>query len=190
MAIWTEPKYPGDAVRKTMLQRGDDLGDVRIQHYGKSVMVGAYLPGRMTDFPGDTPKCEPDRSYWFVVPQDAADADRCFEAYEAQAREDGWVDYDRNNPGRNKMAGATTAAQPLPLPEISASLKPFISNHPLLGETFNYAYVVGYLEQTIKRAADRLNDQELRTTYEKIQHALEEWEAYRAALSKASGDPQ
>lgn len=62
--LWTEAKYPGDAVRILMLYRRDErgrieLGDIRIQDYGNVLRVGAFLPGECECSPGDTPKTFP-----------------------------------------------------------------------------------------------------------------------------------
>lgn len=93
--LWTEPKYPGDAVRILSLKRGGELGDVRIQHYGKKVRVATFLPGNSVCSAGDTPKTEPERSVWcannFI-------ADEFFDTYVADAYADGWDNYDPENP--------------------------------------------------------------------------------------------
>jgi hypothetical protein len=93
MAGWTKPKHPGDAVRITMLRRGNELGDVRIQHYGRTVRVASFAPGYETCFPGDTPKMNPDNSEWFDASEQAR-ADDQLNAYVEQAKADGWIEYD------------------------------------------------------------------------------------------------
>lgn len=85
--LWAEPRYPGDTVRIMELKRGDEIGDIRIQHYGENVRVGMFLPGRIIDNPGDTPKVEPERCEWF--PNNFA-ADAKFDDYVQRAFENGW----------------------------------------------------------------------------------------------------
>ncbi len=93
-AKWSEPKYPGDAVRCTMLQRDNELGDVRIQHYGVGCyMVAAYLPGYETSSPGDTPKMNPDKHQWVET---AEGANGWFEQYVRGAMREGWSPYNPN----------------------------------------------------------------------------------------------
>lgn len=99
-ASWTEPKYPGDAVRIHMLQRGGELGDVRIQHFagmkaGDTVRVGTFLPGIVEGSPGDTQKTWPE--FHIDLPADQVGAaDGIFDAYLVCAYEAGWKDYDPN----------------------------------------------------------------------------------------------
>lgn len=88
--LWTEPKYPGDAVRILQLKRGDEIGDVRIQHYGEKVRVASFLPGVAVCLPGDTPKTEPERSVW-CVNNFAADA--LYDQYVQDAYADFWQNY-------------------------------------------------------------------------------------------------
>jgi len=86
---WTEPRWPGDGVRTTMFRRGDEIGDVRIQHYGVGTyLVAAYLPGYETNNPGDTPKMNPDRHEWVET---TAEANEFFDIYVANAKLDGWI---------------------------------------------------------------------------------------------------
>jgi hypothetical protein len=100
--LWTEAKYPGDAVRIQLLYRGGhgqpiELGDVRIQKYETVARVAAFTPGRCSGvFPGDTPKTEPDKymHYRFADPADAK-----FDEYLQEAYQDGWQNYDPNNHG-------------------------------------------------------------------------------------------
>lgn len=89
---WGKAKYPGDAVRIAALRRGDELGDVRIMHYGHNVQVAAFLPGRDVLLEGDTPKTEPENYCWFPVPEREARANKVFGLYVAQAKQDGWTD--------------------------------------------------------------------------------------------------
>lgn len=95
-ATWTEPKYPGDAVRTAMLIRGDEIGDVRIQDYGASLRirykVGTFLPGETECAPGDTPKTWPERSSWAGS---KAEANVVFDAFLRDSRAAGWKDYNR-----------------------------------------------------------------------------------------------
>lgn len=91
MTNWTVPRYPGAAVRIVALRRGEEIGDVRIQHYGNNVRVAAFLPGRVVELPGDTPKTEPENYAWYPVPDRARRADEVFDCYLDQAKADGWV---------------------------------------------------------------------------------------------------
>lgn len=88
--LWTEPKYPGDAVRIQMLHRGGVIGEIRIQHYGKKVRVGAFLPGRVVCSPGDTAKVEPDQHKWCTS---SFAADEVFDKYIQEAYADFWQNY-------------------------------------------------------------------------------------------------
>lgn len=87
MALWTEPKWPGDSCRELMLVRGDEVGSIRIQHYGNSLLVACYLPGICHVYPGDTPKMEPDVSEWCTS---SYTADLLFDRYVALAYNDLW----------------------------------------------------------------------------------------------------
>jgi hypothetical protein len=92
MPDWTEPKYPGDAVRITMLERngpfGEEIGDVRIQHYGAGKFrVAMFVPGIVIELPGDTPKTEPEFHQWHI---DKDVADEIFDEYVKCAIEGGW----------------------------------------------------------------------------------------------------
>jgi hypothetical protein len=96
---WTQPKYPGDAVRQILLTRTltldsgksfTDGGDIRIQHYNEKVRVAAFLPGYMIHYPGDTPKMEPEHEAWFLT-EGAAEADARFDLYLKMAKSEGWV---------------------------------------------------------------------------------------------------
>ena len=62
--IIAKPKYPVDSIRIARLQRGDAIGDVRIQWYADRYLVTAYVPGR----PGETPE---HRAEWFTSRRDA-----------------------------------------------------------------------------------------------------------------------
>lgn len=95
---WTEPKYPGDAVRIALLIRGEhELGDVRIQDYGpgkdgKRYRVGTFLPGETECTPGHTPKTWPDKSVWRTTP---GEANSTFLEYVRIAKASDWKDYNR-----------------------------------------------------------------------------------------------
>lgn len=93
--LWTEAKYPGDAVRAQLLYRGGhgrpiELGEVRIQKYDTFVRVASFLPGYLQWLPGDTPKMvsEKQMCYRFADPADAE-----FDAYIQEAYESGWQNY-------------------------------------------------------------------------------------------------
>lgn len=94
--LWTEPKYPGDAVRILMLKRGAELGDVRIQHYEHFVKVGSFLPGVEECSPGDTPKVWPEKSTTLHC---GITADAEFDRLVQEAYADGWQNYDRERDG-------------------------------------------------------------------------------------------
>jgi hypothetical protein len=96
MSTWSEPKYPGDTVRQTMLTRGDELGDVRIQHYGKSVRVASFLPGEYVHVLGDTPKVAPDAGEEWHPIEDKAKANFAFSQMVHIANLDGWLLYNPN----------------------------------------------------------------------------------------------
>lgn len=88
------PPIPGHAVRIIYLKRGDELGDIRIQWMDAgSYRVGTFLPGNTVSNPGDTSKTEPEKNEW-VGSRSAAD--EIFDRYVAEARAEGWTDYDRN----------------------------------------------------------------------------------------------
>lgn len=88
MALWTEPKYPGDTVRILPLKRGRETGDIRIQAYNaRSFRVAAFLPGVDVALPGDTPKVTPERSC-FRATSYAADEE--FDLYVQSAYAEGW----------------------------------------------------------------------------------------------------
>lgn len=86
---WTEPKYPGDMVRRTDLDwpSTGELGVVGIQHYGKNLRVASFCPGRVVELPGDTPKTEPNCEFWTDNPEQA---DAWFDLYVKRLQEDGW----------------------------------------------------------------------------------------------------
>lgn len=92
MSLWTEAKYPGDAVRIQMLHRDGELGDIRIQLYDGQAHVCAFLPGQCTMSPGDTPKTAPEKSEWATS---SFAADELFDRYVREAYADGWQNYDR-----------------------------------------------------------------------------------------------
>lgn len=95
-ATWTEPKYPGDAVRIALLIRGDELGDVRIMDYGQSsknrYRIAAFLPGYEECTPGDTPKTWPEEDRWCT---ETGTATITFDQYVKAAHAAGWQDYNR-----------------------------------------------------------------------------------------------
>lgn len=100
--LWTEPKYPGDAVREQMLYRRHvdsatgpavELGDIRIQHYGSFVKVGSFLPGVTECSPGDTPKTWPEKHETFRGDNQLDQADGVFDRYVQDAYADGWQNY-------------------------------------------------------------------------------------------------
>ena len=96
--LWTEPKYPGDAVRMLMLYRGGhgrpvELGDIRIQHYGTTLKVGSFLPGETECSPGDTPKTWPEKHETFRADNQSDFADGAFDGYVQEAYADGWQNY-------------------------------------------------------------------------------------------------
>lgn len=62
-------KHPGDSIMTLRLRRGNELGSIRVQDYGEATMshrykVGAFLPGKFQDLPGDTPKVWPEVDQW------------------------------------------------------------------------------------------------------------------------------
>lgn len=96
--MWTEPKYHGDAVREVLLYRRDargkiELGDVRIQHYGRTLRVGSFLPGLCTVMVGDTPKTVPEKQQHYRADNQSDFADGQFDAYIQEAYADGWQNY-------------------------------------------------------------------------------------------------
>jgi hypothetical protein len=99
--LWTEAKYPGDAVRILALYREyapgrHELGDIRIQHYETFVKVGSFLPGVTECSPGDTPKTWPEVHNVYRGDNQADLADAEFDRYVQDAYADGWQNYDRN----------------------------------------------------------------------------------------------
>ena len=112
MPKWTEPKYPGDAVRILMLKRGHgvnmQLGDIRIQHYGLTVTVGTFLPGQYECSPGDTPKVWPESSVTLRADNQADAADEVFDDYVGKAYADGWQNYNPNGDTRDSNTQSKT----------------------------------------------------------------------------------
>lgn len=96
--LWTEAKYPGDAVRILMLYRGNgrarEIGDIRIQHYSTYVKVGTFLPGETECSPGDTPKTWPEKHETFRADNETDKADAEFDKYAQEAYAAGWQNYD------------------------------------------------------------------------------------------------
>ena len=76
MSIWTEPRYPGDAVRILLLKRSDELGSIAIKQYGQTILVGSRLP--------DT---RPEKHEWCAS---SFAADEVFDKYANEAYADGW----------------------------------------------------------------------------------------------------
>lgn len=92
-SIWNvEPAYPGASIAEINLRKGDVIGFVCIQHYGQKVRVAAFLPGRCSCPPGDTPKTDPERSVWVHV-ENRVGAETFFDQYVKDARDEGWVEY-------------------------------------------------------------------------------------------------
>jgi hypothetical protein len=91
LGLWTEPKYPGDAVRELVLQRNGLFGSIAIRQYGpQSVLVGSYLPGVTECPPGDTPKTRPEKHKWA---RSSYMADEVFDQYVQEAYADLWQNY-------------------------------------------------------------------------------------------------
>lgn len=89
---WITASYPGASVRMQLLQRGGkEVGDIRVQQYGEKWCVATFLPGRDVFLPGDTPKVEPEDSFWTDNPEWA---DERFDLWVAQARADGWSNFE------------------------------------------------------------------------------------------------
>lgn len=88
-ADWTEPKYPGDAILRVDLVRGDEFGGIRVQWGFKDdqLKVGAFLPGVEECPPGDTPKVWPEKSEMVA---DKAAASKAVVRYLVEAIRDGW----------------------------------------------------------------------------------------------------
>lgn len=87
-----EPEYLGAPIAMIMLRKGADLGDIRIQHYGRKVRVASFLPGICMSFPGDSPKTDPERDAWHDV-DDRVGAEQTFDHYIRDARDAGWTEY-------------------------------------------------------------------------------------------------
>jgi hypothetical protein len=93
VSIWTEAKYPGDAVRIQQLHRAGEIGDIRIQFIRDGlVKVCSFLPGEEECSPGDTPKVWPEKSEYAMS---SFAADEQFDKYVGEAYADGWQNYDR-----------------------------------------------------------------------------------------------
>lgn len=100
VSIWTKPQYPGDAVRILPLQRGDELGDIRIQWQSEGVVkVCAFLPGVEESSPGDTPKVWPEKSS--LITSSSFAADELFDTYVSEAYEAGWQNQPERRNGKN-----------------------------------------------------------------------------------------
>jgi hypothetical protein len=89
---WTAPKYPGDAVRITLLRRANDIGDVRIQDFrvakirdNSPFRVAAYLPGIISS----SGALSSTAHQWCV--EEAADG--WFDRFVKAAKAEGWTDY-------------------------------------------------------------------------------------------------
>jgi len=92
MSLWTEPRYPGDAVREVMLHRRGEIGAVCIQHHGGAahVRVCSFLPGVSMCSPGDTPKTIPEKQTWCTS---SFAADELFDKYLGEAYKEFWQNY-------------------------------------------------------------------------------------------------
>jgi hypothetical protein len=95
--LWTEPKYPGGDVRYLGLYHHGrrECGMISIQHCGRTVRVGSFLPGTCYNLPGDTPKTVPEKSEYFRADNQTDLADAEFDKYVQEAYADGW----QNTPG-------------------------------------------------------------------------------------------
>lgn len=92
-ADWREPQYPGDAIMRVDLTRGDEIGDVRVQWYDDGILkVGSFTPGYEQCSPGDTPKFWPDKDAWIKgdPAQCKADASKQLVHFLIAAFRDGW----------------------------------------------------------------------------------------------------
>jgi len=101
MSLWTEPQYPGDAVRILMLKRGHgkamELGDVRIQWLSdRAVKVCMFVPGVEECSPGDTPKTWPE---FHRLCKFKPEADEVFDEYVKCAYDAGWQNYNPETDG-------------------------------------------------------------------------------------------
>lgn len=85
--ITIKPKFPGDSWVIVNLQRGDEIGDVRVMNYDSHFRVAAFVPGWEQCSPGDTPKMVPDRDHWT---EDRQEANKLFAQYVIDAFRDGW----------------------------------------------------------------------------------------------------
>lgn len=87
---WTKPKYPGDAVRIVYLTQNENIGDVRIQHYGVGkYKVAAFVPGHSFCYPGDTPKVEPEIYEWY---ENVTAVNNAFDRILAGVIKNGWTE--------------------------------------------------------------------------------------------------
>lgn len=88
-----EAPYPGAPVLLTNLARREEVGDVRVQDFGKSNKAGyqfkvcSFLPGVVEESPGDTPKVWPEVHQYTG---DFNEATAIFLRYVEQARAAGW----------------------------------------------------------------------------------------------------
>jgi hypothetical protein len=99
--LWTKPKYAGDTVRIVELYRGRQLGDIRIQDYGRVLRVAAFLPG-ITEMPeGDSPKTVPEKYQTYRSANQGDLADALFDAYVQEAYAGGWQNYHPEQHGHD-----------------------------------------------------------------------------------------
>lgn len=122
---WSTPKYPGDAVRSYLMKRNGETGSIVIQHFGRTVLVAAFLPGQTIQLPGDTPKRMPELSDYFDPSSGLGRvlADAEFDSYVEQAVRDGWL--VTCNPPKPKPAADQCAREAL---VIAAKIKPLMAD--------------------------------------------------------------
>jgi hypothetical protein len=85
-----QPRYPGDTIAEVPIYRASEQGFVCVHHFETFLMVSTFVPGRMIQLPGDTPKTEPELSDTFEV-EDRTGAEQCFDRYLRDAQDAGWV---------------------------------------------------------------------------------------------------
>lgn len=82
-----DAQEPGDVVRLRRYQRRDALGEVEVRQYGDKFRVAIFAPGVTIQFPGDTPKTEPEHSDWETTLKAAKET---FDLYCFIMIEEGW----------------------------------------------------------------------------------------------------
>lgn len=83
-----KPLYPGDTVLIVHLERGNELGDVRVQQYAlDQFRCATFLPGCSVQSPGDTAKVEPEIAAYRSTKLEAR---ACFDGLVDDALADGW----------------------------------------------------------------------------------------------------